>query len=76
MLLYAALVLIIVANDISHLRKNMISMRWGVYDVTKTTDFSDHIQVNYLFFTREKYFSLEETRSSKSAFLITGDQTK
>ena len=63
-----------VANYISHMGIKMISWRWVVGDVTNTPEFSDHIQVNCLFFTREKYFALKTTRSSKSAFLITGDQ--
>ena len=63
--------IIIVANYISHLGIKMISWRWVVGDVTKTPEFSDQIQVNCLFFTREKYVALKTTRSSKSVFLIT-----
>ena len=72
--LFSACNILIVANYISHLGIKMISWRWVVGDVTKTPEFSDHIQVNCLFFTREKYFALKTTRSSKSAFLITGEQ--
>ena len=63
--------ILIVANDIIHLGIKMISWSWVVGDVTKTPDFSDQIQVNCLFFTRDKYRSLKANRSSKSAFLIT-----
>ena len=66
--------ILIVASDIIHMGIKMISWSWVVGDVTNTPDFSDHIQVNCLFFTREKSCSLKATRSSKSAFLITGDQ--
>ena len=72
--LFSACHILIVANDISHLGIKMISWRCVVGDVTKPPDFSDHIHVNCLFFTREKYVSLKTTQSSKSAFLITGDQ--
>ena len=47
--------ILIVYNDISHLGIKVISWSWLVGDVTKIPDFSDHIQVNCLFFTREKY---------------------
>ena len=70
--LFSAFHILIVANAISHMGIKMISWSWVVVDVTKTPDFSDHIQVNCLFFNREKYSSLKVTRSSKIAFLITG----
>ena len=54
----------------------MISWRWVVGDVTKTPEFSDHIQVNCLFFTLENYFALKTTRYSKCAFPITGEGKK
>ena len=66
--------ILIVANDIRYLGIKMISWSWVVGDVTNTPDFSDHIQVNCLFFTREKYCSLKATQSSKFAFLITRDK--
>ena len=66
--------ILIVSNYISHLGIKVISWSWVFGDVTNTPDFSDHIQVNCLFFTREKLCSLKATRSSKSAFLITGYQ--
>ena len=66
--------ILIVANAISHLGVKMISCRWVVSDVTNTPEFSDHIQVNCLFFTLENYFALKKTRYSKCAFPITGDQ--
>ena len=62
--------ILILANYISHMGIKMISQRWVVDDVTKTPDFSDHIQLNCLFLTKT-YISLKTTRSSKSAFLIT-----
>ena len=65
--------IIIVSNYIIHMGIKIISWIWVVGDVTKTPDFSDHIQVNCLFFTREKSCSLKTTWSSKSEFLITGD---
>ena len=71
--LFSACHILIVANYISHLGIKMISWRWLIGDVTKTPEFSDHIQVNCLFFTREN-ICLKKNRSSKSAFLITGDQ--
>ena len=66
--------IIIVANDITHLGIKTISRIWIVGDVNNTPDFSDHIQLNCLFFTREKSCSLKATRSIKNALLITGDQ--
>ena len=72
--LFRACHVLIVANYISHPGIKMISWCWVFGDLTKTPDFSDHIQVNCLFSTREKSCSLKTTRSSKSAFLITGDQ--
>ena len=66
--------ILIVSNYISHLGIKMISWIWLVGDVTKIPDFYDHIQVNCLFFTREKYFALKTNQYSKSSFLITGDQ--
>ena len=39
----SACLIIIVSNDISHMRRKMISWRWGVCDVTMTSDFSDNI---------------------------------
>ena len=57
---------------ISHLGIKMIYWSWVVGDVTKTPEFSDHIQVNCLFFTREKYFALKTTPYSKSAFIVIG----
>ena len=47
--LYIACHIIIVSNDIIHLGIKMISGSWVVGEVTKTPDFSDHIQVNCLF---------------------------
>ena len=41
--LCSAFHIIFVANDISHLVIKMISCSWGVGDVTKKTDFYDHI---------------------------------
>ena len=52
--LFKACRILIVANYISHLGIKMISWIWVAGDVTKTPDFSDPIQVNCLFFTREK----------------------
>ena len=72
--LLSAYHILIVSNYIIHLGIKMISWIWVVGDVTKTPDFSDHIQLYCLLFTRGKYFALKTTRSSKSAFLITGDQ--
>ena len=46
-----------VANDIIQLGINMISWSWVVGDLTKTPDFSDRMQVNCLFFTREDLVS-------------------
>ena len=45
--------ILILANYIRHLGIKMISCSWVVDDVTKTPEFSDHIQLNCLFFTRE-----------------------
>ena len=73
-ILCSAFHILIVANDIIHMGIKIISWIWVVGYLTKTPDFSDQIQVNCLFFTREKSCSLKATRSSKSAFLITGDQ--
>ena len=64
--------IIIVANYTIHLGIKIIYCSWVVGDVTKTPNFYEHIQVNYSFFTREKYCSIKATRSSQSAFLITG----
>ena len=72
--LFSAYCILIVDNYISHLGIKMISWIWVVGGVTKKTEFSDHIQVNCLFFTREKYFALKTTRYSKSALLVTGEQ--
>ena len=66
--------ILVVANYKINLGIRMISRSWVVGDVTKTPDFYDPIQVNWLFFTREKYCYLKTTRSSKIAFLITGGQ--
>ena len=66
--------ILIVSNDISHKGIKMIYWSWLVGDVTKTPEFSYHIQENCLFLPAKKYCSLKATRSSKSAFLITGDQ--
>ena len=49
-----------VANYISHMGIKMISWRWIIGDVTKTHEFYDHIQVNCLFFTHEKYLLLKQ----------------
>ena len=73
-ILFSACNILIVANYISHMEIKMVSWRWVVGDVTKKPNFPDHIQVNCLFFNPEKYFALKTNRSSKSAFLITGDQ--
>ena len=51
--LYSAFHIHIVANYISHVGIKMISWIWVVGYVTKTPEFSDHIQENCLFFTRE-----------------------
>ena len=64
----------IVANNISHIGIKKISCIWVVGDVTNTPDFSDHIQVNCLFLPMKKPCSLKSTWSSKSTFLINGDQ--
>ena len=66
--------ILIVDIYIIHMRIKIISWSWVVGDVAKTPGFSDHVQVNCLFFTREKSCSLKTTRYSKSAFLITEDQ--
>ena len=66
--------ILIVANYIIHLGEKIIPWRWVVGYVTKTPEFSDHTQLNCLFFTREKSCSLKATQSLKSAFLITGGQ--
>ena len=66
--------ILIVANYISHLGIKTISWSSLVGNMTKTPEFSDHIQLNYLFFTCENSCYLKETRYSKSALLITGNQ--
>ena len=66
--------ILIISNDISHLDIKVISWIWVVGDVTKIPDFSDHIQVNFLFFNHDKYCSLKSTRSSKTPLLISRDQ--
>ena len=48
--LWSTFHLLVIANYISHLGIKMISWIWIVGDVTNTPDFSDHIQVNCLFF--------------------------
>ena len=66
--------ILILSNNIIHLGIKIIYWIWVACDVTETPDFSDNILLNCLFFNREKYCSLKATQSSKSAFLITGDQ--
>ena len=66
--------ILILSNDISHLGTKVISWIQVVRDVTKIPDFSDHIKVNCLFFTREKGCSLKSTRSNKISFLIRRDK--
>ena len=51
--LCSACYILIVSNDIIHMGIKMMSWSWVVGDVTNTPDFYDHIQVNFLFFTRE-----------------------
>ena len=72
--LCSAFYILIVANDSSHLGIKTVSWSWRVGVVTKTPDISDNIEVNYLFFTREKSCSSKATRSITNPFLISGDQ--
>ena len=69
--LCSAFHILILANDIIHRHIKIISQSQLVGYVTKTSDFSDHIQVNCLFLTRGNYCSLKATQYSKSLFLIT-----
>ena len=72
--LCSAFHILILANYIIHLGIKMVSWSWVVGDVPKTPEFSYHIQENCLFLPAKKSCSLKATRSSKSAFLITGGQ--
>ena len=66
--------ILIVDNNIRHLGIKMILWNWGAGGVTETSEFYDHIKVNCLFLTLQKYSPLKETLSSKIPFLISGDQ--
>ena len=66
--------ILILSNYIIHLGIKVISCSCLVGDETNIQDFSDHIQINCLFFTRAKYCSLKPTWSSKTSLLISADQ--